>query len=57
MASEPESFLLVWRSSKRNLALNRAGRHPFNDLPLEEEEHDQRRDRDDNHIGEEQVPL
>ena len=30
---------------------------PGDDLPLEEQEHDEGQDRDDEHIGEEQVPL
>src|SRR6266508_4114710 len=39
------------------LTLDCAGRHPGNDLPLEEHEHDQGRNRDDHHVREEQVPL
>jgi hypothetical protein len=38
-------------------ALDRAGCHPRNNLPLKEHEHDERQNGDDKHIGEEQVPL
>jgi len=40
-----------------NLTFDRASGHSWNDLPLEEDEHDERRNRDDDHICEEDGPL
>src|SRR6478752_183714 len=40
-----------------SLSFDRPADHPRHDLPLEEQEQDERRNRDDEHIGEEQVPL
>ena len=45
------------RILEQNSALDCTGCHSRNNLPLEENVHDERRNRDDNHIGEEQVPL
>lgn len=39
------------------LTFDCASRHAGDDLALEEEEHDQRDDRDDDHVRKEQVPL
>src|SRR5919108_2386129 len=40
-----------------NSTFDRASRHSRNDLPLEKQEHNERQNRNDEHIREEQVPL
>jgi len=44
-------------SPQGNLTLDRASGRPRNNLPLEEDEYDEGRHRDDDHICEEQIPL
>ncbi len=45
------------KSASRRSALDRAGRHAFDDLAVEEDEHDQRWDGDQQDGGEQQVVL
>src|SRR4051812_49144966 len=41
----------------KSLSLHGPGGQPCDNLPLEEQEHDERQDRNNKHVGEEQVPL
>ena len=47
---------MMYRRGYQDSAFNCTRCHSGNDLPLEEQEHDERQDGDDQHVCEEQIP-